>query len=274
MSWLQMDYEGSRYVADSAIRHDISIPLDFHGTQPNHFGAMPASAEPMTSGDFVGDTRAGGSCNAEVLRLNPHCNGTHTECVGHVTEARLSVLDAAPAALLPAVLLSVETVAANSSDERTRPAADHGDRLITAAALGAAWSELPGGQYPALVVRTLPNSPAKMQRRYTADEAHAFFTLDAIELLVDCGVEHLLVDTPSLDRFDDGGQLAAHRLFWRLPPGARKTDSETRVEATVTEMVFVDDSAADGIYLLDLQVAPFRSDAAPSRPLLYPARRL
>ena len=29
---------------------------------------------------------------------------------------------------------------------------------------------------------------------------------------------------------------------------------------------------ADGYYLLDLQIPPFLSDAAPSRPLLYPVR--
>jgi len=40
------------------------------------------------------------------------------------------------------------------------------------------------------------------------------------------------------------------------------------MEATITEMVFVDDSIADGLYLLNLQVASLRNDAAPSRPVI------
>jgi hypothetical protein len=32
------------------------------------------------------------------------------------------------------------------------------------------------------------------------------------------------------------------------------------------------DECADGLYLLDLQVPAFATDAAPSRPVLYPIR--
>ena len=38
----------------------------------------------------------------------------------------------------------------------------------------------------------------------------------------------------------------------------------------MTEFIFVDDDIADGRYLLDIQIAPFAADAAPSRPVLYP----
>jgi hypothetical protein len=34
-------------------------------------------------------------------------------------------------------------------------------------------------------------------------------------------------------------------------------------------MVFVPDYVAEGMYLLDLQLAPFVADATPSRPLLF-----
>ncbi|MEI7978606.1 MAG: cyclase family protein, partial [Bacteroidota bacterium] len=36
-----------------------------------------------------------------------------------------------------------------------------------------------------------------------------------------------------------------------------------------TELIFVDDSVADGLYLLNLQIASFESDASPSKPVLY-----
>lgn len=259
--------------ADPAEAHDLSIALDFHGPQPNHFGADPARAEPMRAGDFIGDTRTGGSCNAEVLWLNPHCNGTHTECVGHVTRERIAVNEALKDSLMAAALISVEPVAAADCRESCQPEALSGDRLITAHAIGEAWSRLPGGEYPALVVRTLPNPEDKRQRHYLPESAHPWFTLDAVDLLVECGVRHLLVDTPSLDRYDDGGQLAAHRRFWRLE-GRDDQPGEARQNSTITEMIYVADAIADGVYLLNLQVAPFVSDAAPSRPLLYPVEML
>lgn len=271
MTQLKLQAGDRTFIADARNGRDISIALDFEGPQPNHFGASPASAKPMRAGKFVGDTRAGGSCNAAVLTINPHCNGTHTECLGHVTKERHNVLAAAPPAILPAALVSVTPAPASGSGEFSEPPPLGGDRLITAASLAGAWKQLPRGEYPALVVRTLPNAPDKRERRYTESDDHPYFSLAAIEMLVAHGVKHLLVDTPSIDRFDDEGKLAGHRLFWGLEQGAAETDADSRRDATITEMVFVDDDLEDGIYLLNLQVAPFVSDAAPSRPILFPA---
>jgi hypothetical protein len=83
-------------------------------------------------------------------------------------------------------------------------------------------------------------------------------------------VVSLVVDLPSLDRAADGGALAAHRLFWGLPAGATDARQATRARALVTELALVPDAAADGLYLLDLQVPAFAADAAPSRPVLFP----
>jgi len=77
------------------------------------------------------------------------------------------------------------------------------------------------------------------------------------------GIEHLLLDLPSVDRESDGGALAAHRAFWRYPDAPR-------MEATITEFIYVPDAVVDGLYYLNLQVAPFENDASPSRPVLYP----
>jgi hypothetical protein len=41
------------------------------------------------------------------------------------------------------------------------------------------------------------------------------------------------------------------------------------MDCTITELAFVPDDVKDGLYLLNLQVAPFDNDAAPSRPLLF-----
>ena len=39
----------------------------------------------------------------------------------------------------------------------------------------------------------------------------------------------------------------------------------------MTELAYVPDRVLDGLYLLELQIAPFASDAAPSRPVIHAA---
>ena len=256
---------GSRRVDPVAI--DISIPLDFGGRQPYHFGAPPARAKPLEADGFVGDVRAGGSCNCEVLTLVPHCNGTHTECIGHLSRERVSIAGKALAPMMLTALVSVDTVDAARSDETADPAPRAGDRLVTASAVRNALDDL--GELPeapaALVVRTLPNDASKTEQDYTAEPVPPYFSLEALRLMVDRGVQHLLCDLPSIDRSHDDGKLAGHRLFWGL---AGQTDRD-RENATVTEMIYVPDRVADGLYALSLQLPPFMTDAAPSRPLLY-----
>ena len=263
---------GLRVAAERAV--DLSIPLEFDGPQPNHFGAPPARARPLAAGGFVGDTRQGGSCNCDVLELTPHCNGTHTECVGHVTGERMSVAERAREPLLDALLVSVETPAAEHCDETADPAPQPGDRLVTAAALRQAAARLArDGQPPAsdaLVIRTLPNDPSKRHRRYEGPALPPFLSLEAVAWIVERDVRHLLVDLPSIDRSHDEGRLAGHRAFWGLAPGATTAATAGRPEATITELIYVPDEVPDGRYGLSLQIAPFRLDAAPSRPLLFP----
>jgi kynurenine formamidase len=119
------------------------------------------------------------------------------------------------------------------------------------------------------VVRTLPNDPSKRHRSYDDACPAPYFTPDAMRWVVERGVDSLVVDLPSLDRADDGGGLAAHRVYWGLPPSARDARLAARGRALVTELAYVPDAATDGLYLLDLQAPASASDAAPSRPVLY-----
>jgi hypothetical protein len=140
--------------------------------------------------------------------------------------------------------------------------------VITRAALAAAVAPHELSHYRALVLRTLPNTRDKLERNY--DRAPApHFDADAMRWIVSAGITSLVVDLPSLDRHDDPA-LTTHRIFWGLQPGATSAAQATRPTATVTELAFIDDSIADGHYLLNLQVAPFVADAAPSRPILLP----
>ena len=51
-------------------------------------------------------------------------------------------------------------------------------------------------------------------------------------------------------------------LFWKVP-------ENPQLDKTITELIYVEDSIKDGTYILNLQVAPFENDAAPSRPVLF-----
>jgi hypothetical protein len=90
--------------------------------------------------------------------------------------------------------------------------------------------------------------------------------------MVERGIETLVLDLPSADRGDDGGRLAAHRIFFGLPPGSRNACDSRRPNASITELAWIGSEIVDGLYLLDLQIPHFLTDAAPSRPLLYPVR--
>jgi hypothetical protein len=89
-------------------------------------------------------------------------------------------------------------------------------------------------------------------------------------MLIERGIEHLVVDLPSIDRSHDEGRLTAHRIFFGLPRASVALAQSTRSGATITELAYIPDTVADGPYLLALQVPAIGGDAVPSRPLLYP----
>ncbi|MEO5860803.1 MAG: cyclase family protein [Pyrinomonadaceae bacterium] len=237
---------------------DISIPLRFNGPQPNAYGVAGASSEPVSAGSLVGDTRRGGSVNFEQYTFIPHCNGTHTECVGHITDERISVRECLQDVVVPALLVTVEA-------ER-----DDGDLVITRESLGRKTADR-NVRVPALIVRTLPNDVSKLTAQYGDANIPPYFTADAIEYIVECGFQHLLIDMPSIDRLFDEGKLTNHRVFWSVEPGSRELNANTRIHSTITEMIYVPDEIEDDEYLLNLQIAPFESDCAPSRPILLRA---
>jgi kynurenine formamidase len=247
---------------------DLAVALDFSGPQPRHFGAPRASSRPFEAPGFKGSVAQGASCNCELITLIPHCNGTHTECVGHLTRERLDAYRVAPAGLLPALLLSVSVERAGASGEGSDPAPQPGDLLITRRALERAWPQEAPFEARAVVIRTLPNSPEKRVRDYTG-QIPPYLSQQAAQGLVGRGILHLIVDVPSIDRARDEGRLTAHRIFFGLGPASVELAAAMRAAATITELAFVPDSVPDGPYLLELQVPALAGDAVPSRPLLY-----
>lgn len=246
---------------------DISIPLRFNGTQPNAYGVDRAVSEPVRAGSLVGDTRQGGSVNFERYTFIPHCNGTHTECVGHITDERISVRECLRDVIVPAVLVSAEPELSGTEQTLTVASLQNAGLQPPATAGGA--DEGPA----ALIVRTLPNDASKLSAEYGEANIPPYFSAGAMRLIVDSGFTHLICDLPSIDRIFDDGKLENHRIFWGVDMGSREISDRTRVNATITELAYIPNEVPDGEYLLNLQIAPFDSDCAPSRPMLLPKAR-
>lgn len=266
---------GQRWRADLSRPSSIAIALDFAGPQPSFYDAPPARAVPLEAGGFIGDVGAGGSCQCSTYSLTPHCNGTHTESVGHVVQEAVSIHAVATQTLCIARVISVEPVTATPGDVTSHPTTQPGDRVITAAQLEKAVTDLQAADCEALIVRTLPNTQDKQSRHYDLSAGMPpYFSADAMRWIVVRGYSHLLVDLPSVDRAVDEGRLDCHRIFWGLAQGSITLAEARRPHATITELAFIANSIPDGLYLLNLQLAPFASDASPSRPILYPLEAL
>lgn len=251
----------------------IAIDLNFSQDQPRHFGAPAASTRPFAAPGFSGSVEQGASCNCHTLTLIPHCNGTHTECVGHLTREPIDAHRVVPLGLVPALLVSTEPTNASTSGESTEPVPQPGDLLITRRLLEKSWAAATAAGTPfqprALVIRTLPNPVSKQHQDYS-NLTPPYLSREATGLLVERGIEHLVVDMPSIDRSHDEGRLTAHRIFFGLPRGDTTLAHAARANSTVTELAYIPDSIADGPYFLELQVPALGGDAVPSRPLLYP----
>ncbi len=258
-----------QFVFDTSSGHDISIPLEFNGDQPSTYGVDAASSEPYQADGFVGDTRKGGGCNFEQLKITPHCNGTHTECVGHITHKRIRIYEQLKDSLIPATLITVAPDRAKITNETYNPALSDEDFFITAERLRKQLEDKSSHFTEALVIRTQPNHGSKKSRNYMQNKP-PFFSIEAMKYIVSLGVKHLLVDLPSVDRMMDEGKLNAHHIFWKLKEESHELEEQSEIHKTITEMVYIANSIVDGEYLLNLQIAPFQSDASPSRPILYP----
>ena len=272
---ISFKHQNVEYRCSVAEAKSLAIVLDFEGLQPNHFGTEKASNEVLKLGGFTGDTRDGGSCNVDSLEMIPHCNGTHTETVGHIVNEDIWVGHAALDVLSLAFLVTVEPKLAEGIGDTYRPELEPENRVITREMLEKAIAKvgaIQAAKPAALIVRTLPNSNEKCARAYSPESQPPFFTVEACQLINETGIRHLLVDFPSVDRMNDDGLLTNHHMFWNVQERTHELSENTWQEKTITEMIFVADEINDGIYGLNLQVPAFGSDAAPSRPVVFPAR--
>lgn len=225
---------------------DISIPLQGSSRNPGAWYLSPPKIEAVIIEDWVAKVSEGASVNFNTITFNPHAHGTHTECVGHITEEFHSVNKALDRFMFTAELI---TVAPESKGK---------DLSISAKQLR---SLLKGKSPEAVVIRTLPNMASKKTQKYS-NTNWPYLEAGAAKYLRDLDVQHLLIDLPSVDKEKDKGKLVAHKAFWNYP-------DETRFHATITEFIYVSNRIKDGSYILNLQIAPFHNDASPSKPVLY-----
>jgi len=225
---------------------DLSIPLQNGNKNPNAFHIPYPVFEPIQVGDFVGSVAAGSSANCENLFLNPHGNGTHTECIGHITKERITINQTLKDFHFLAQLISLP---------------------LSKDANGNNWVSVPNIEaslqlgIEALVIRTMPNSDEKLNANYSGNFP-AYLDPELCKTLAAKGIKHLLLDLPSVDPESDNGLMLAHKAFWNYP-------ENPRFDATISEMIYAPAQISDGLYLLNLQIAPIESDASPSKPVLY-----
>ncbi|MFY0643222.1 MAG: cyclase family protein [Bacteroidia bacterium] len=224
---------------------NISIPIQRNGSVSS-FQIDGAVYVDYQDGDFIGNKNKGGACNLETVTFTAHGNGSHTECVGHISNEKYFVNDC----ISDSFYLS-QLHTANCKENEDGLFVDLSSFLD---------SSEPGIQ--ALVLRTLPNPTSKKHKDYSSSPTPCIAP-DDMQKIVDLGIKHLLIDLPSVDPEWDGGKLLSHHIFWNYP-------KNPRLDASISEFIYINEEIEDGIYALKLNIGNFISDASPSTPTLYP----
>jgi kynurenine formamidase len=285
---IQYSINNKSYTADLSKPLDISIPLQAGVQNANCYYAENPIFETIRFEDiFVGSVAEGGVCNYQRISLTPHGNGTHTECYGHlnnqeknnvtINQCLTTFWFLAHLITLKPTQLTEEDLA-NKEFSQLNEIAEAGDEVILKKNLEEKLNEIENIEnekmiYEALLIRTLPNSDTKKTKNYSGQNP-PYLEPSIGKFLANKNITHLLLDLPSVDKEWDKGKLSVHKGFWNILTKNTDTNgkndfSEVRKNATITELIFVDEKIKDGIYLLNLQIPSLEIDAVPSKPVLY-----
>jgi len=247
------------YIIDINKAFDLSIPLNNGKNNPNCFWAPYPWFEAYKAGGFVGSTLKGAPVNFFNIKLNPHGSGTHTECVGHIAKETYTINKCLKHNWFKALLITVE------------PQKKDTDIIITKNIIENKLLNLETGT-KALIVRTLPNTESKLTQLYSGTNP-TYLHADAMDVIVKKGIEHFLIDLPSVDREEDKGELLAHHKFWQYPAYkstyTEKDLEQVREYCTISELLYIPNTVVDGYYFLNLQIININLDVSPSRPLVF-----
>lgn len=243
----------NKYQVDLSKPIDISIPLTNTDENPIAWYIEKPVIEPVVFGDWIGKVSEGkSSTNFNNIFFNPHGHGTHTECLGHITQEFYSINQSLKDFFFKAQLISIS------------PETIGEDLVITKSQLEKIFVN---SDSDALIIRTLSNLESKKSLKYSNTNP-PYLDENAAIYIKEMGIKHLLIDLPSVDKEYDEGKLLAHKAFWNVT-NVNHLNNDARLNCTITEMIFVDNSIEDGNYLLNLQIASFENDASPSKPVLY-----
>lgn len=241
-----IEYRQKSFKIDLSKPIDISMPLRANPNNVTAWYVNPPEFNPVMENGFVGDVNLGGDVNFRNIFFNPHGHGTHTECVGHISKETHTVNQCLKQFTFYAKLVTVT------------PYNVDGDSVIMLEQIEKLWKN---NEADAIIIRTLPNSNVKLEKQYS-DTNPTYIHYKAMQYLVDNGVKHFLIDTPSVDKEQDDGKLIAHHIFWNYP-------KNPQLEKTITELIYVPNEVDDDYYILQFQIASFENDASPSKPILY-----
>lgn len=242
----EISHNLKKYKIDLENPLDISIAINVAKKNVNAWYLEPPKITPHEDNKWIASVKEGAAINFNNISFNPHSHITHTECVGHITEKVHSINQSLNQYFF---LTEVVTIVPENYMK---------DTVISKKQLEF---YLNGKNREAIVIRTLPNTSDKKSRQYSHTNP-PYLLEEAAIYLKQKGIKHLLIDLPSIDREKDGGRLLAHNAFWN-------TNGTIRLEATITELIYVPNHIKDGLYFLNLMIAPFENDATPSKPILY-----
>ena len=241
-----IEYNSRKIEIDVSKPIDISIAIDINKQNVNAWYLEEPKIFPEeVEGENI-SVENGAVVNFNSINFNPHSHITHTECVGHITKKVHSVNQNLKHYFHLAELITIAPIEVD------------GDMVIATKQLKMA---LRNKKRDAVIIRTLPNLKDKKSMQYSNTNPTYLLEETAV-FLKEKGIKHLLVDLPSVDKEKDEGKLLAHNAFWN-------TNGPLRMDATITEFIYVPNDVSDGEYLLNLMVAPFENDATPSKPILY-----
>ena len=238
---------------------DISIPTEFkQNFGPKFYDEFYPSVSYYKTNSHEYNLDNNGDCNVPIIKLNIHCSGTHTECAQHIDKEAPCINEYNNLNFIPSQLITLNSV--NSTNEKYHCDILEQDKIITKQQLEKKINKNCSTFLKGLIIRTLPNKLTKCNNNYNL-VPHPFFTNDAIMFIKSLGVEHIVVDIPSIDKYNDNGKLGNHHVFFK--------DNNKFNLNTITEFAYIPNNCNDGKCFLNLQISNFNLDAAPSRPILF-----
>ena len=204
--------------------------------------------------DFIGSVKDGGAVNFREILINPHGNMTHTESVGHISQEEINVNKLLQTHHFIAQLITIKPQKISINNKKGKKEVDE---IISLNQIKN--KILPNIQ--ALIIRSQKNYDELTNKNYSHTN-WPFLAESSAAYIRNKGVQHLLIDQPSIDKEFDEGKLLAHRAFWNYP-------NEIDLKKIITELIGIPDHIKDGRYLLNLSLANIENDAVPSRPIIY-----